>query len=183
VEVDVELACATNITGIATAKVTKRNNERTVQANIRTKTGTHSGVVKISNAILDALPDEPVLQSNSLATVTPTCVIVRTARGPSHNVISLASISDMRRVKTSYSGLLVISAALFLIAAAAYSSKQGANASIPMAIFALAFLIFYVGSRRASVVFNLDGETLETAQGSFREAAALIKAVRKAKSA
>jgi|SRR5947209_552540 len=134
----------------------------------------------MANAILDALPDEPVLQSNSLATVTSSYVIVRMAQGSAHNVISVAGIDDVKRVKTTYPGLLVISAALFLIAAAAYSSKQGGNAAIPMAIFGLAFLIFYFGSRRATVLFSVYGENIETVQGSFREASALIKAVRKA---
>jgi hypothetical protein len=134
----------------------------------------------MSNPILDSLPDEPVLQSNSLATVTPTVVVVRTARSLSHNVISVSSVSNVRRVKTTYPGLLVISAALFLVAAAAYSSKQGGNAAIPMAIFGLAFLIFYFGSRRASVIFELDDSTVETVPGSLREAAAVMKAVRKA---
>jgi hypothetical protein len=135
----------------------------------------------MSNAILDALPDEPVLQTNSLATVTPTFVVVRTARGPAHNIISVSSVTDLRRAKTTYPGLLVIAAALFLIAAAAYSSKQGANAAIPMAIFGLAFVVFFFGSRRAAVIFFVDGEAIETVPGSFREAAALMKAVRKAR--
>jgi hypothetical protein len=140
-----------------------------------------SGVPQMSNAILDALPDEPVLQTNSLATVTPTVVVLRTAHGPSHIVVSVSSVHGMRRVKTTYPGLLVISAALFLIAAAAYASKQGANTAIAMAVFGLAFLIFYFGSRRASVLFALDDEKIETVQGSLREAAAVIRAVRKAR--
>jgi hypothetical protein len=137
----------------------------------------------MANALLDALPDEPVLQSNSLATVTPSLVIIRTAQGSAQSVISLDRVHDVRRVKTTYPGLLVIAAALFLIAAAAYASKQGNGAQIPAAVLGLLFLAFYFGSRKAAVVFLFEGEVVETAPGSLREASALIRAVEKARSA
>jgi hypothetical protein len=85
-------------------------------------------------------------------------------------------------VRMTYPGLLVISAALFLVAAAAYFSKQGGNATVPMAVLGLAFLILYFGSRRAAVIFVVEGELLETIPGTLREAGALIKAVEKARS-
>lgn len=137
----------------------------------------------MGNALLDALPDEPVLQANSIATVTRSYVVLRTANGPAQTVIALATLRDVQRVKTTYPGLLVISAGLFLIAGAAYASKQGQGAQIPAAILGLIFLTFYFGSRKASLMLLLEGETIETASGTLREAAALIKAVRKARSA
>jgi len=137
----------------------------------------------MANALLDALPDEPVLQSNSLATVTPSLVIIRTARGTAQSVISLARVHDVRKLKTTYPGLLVIAAALFLIAAAAYASKQGSGAQIPAAILGSLFLAFYFSSRKAAVVFLFESETVETAPGTLREASALIRAVEKARSA
>ena len=133
----------------------------------------------MANRLLEAMPDEPVLQQNSLATVTERCVVIRAAQGSAHSMLSLDRISDVRRVKTTYPGLLVISAALFLIAAAANASKQGDGAAIPMAVLGAVFLLLYFGSRRASVVFFVDRDTVETAQGSLREAAALIKTLRK----
>lgn len=86
----------------------------------------------------------------------------------------------MRRVKMSYPGLLVIAIALFLIAAAAYYSKQGDGATIPIAVIGVIFVVFYFNSRRASVAFLLEKEVLETVPGSLREASAVIRAVRKA---
>lgn len=129
---------------------------------------------------LEAIPDHRVLHSNSLAIVTPEWVIVRSSRLSGQSMIALGSIREMRRVKTSYPGLLVIAAALFLIAAAAYSSKQGDGAAIPMAVLGAVFSLLYAGSRRATVVFYLDGEQVESAPGGLREASALISAVRNA---
>jgi hypothetical protein len=137
----------------------------------------------MANALLDALPDEPVLQSNSLATVTASLVILRTGTGGTQTVISLQRIEDVRRVKTTYPGLLVIAAALLLIAAAAYASKQGSGAQIPAAVLAALFLAFYFTSRKAAVVFVFEGESLETTPGTPREASALIRAIKKARTA
>jgi hypothetical protein len=55
-------------------------------------------------------------QSNSLATVTPSLVIIRRRRG-AQSVISLDRVHDVRSVKTTYRSS-VIAAALFLISAA-----------------------------------------------------------------
>ncbi|HEX4772557.1 MAG TPA: hypothetical protein VH351_17115 [Bryobacteraceae bacterium] len=136
----------------------------------------------MANALLDALPDEPVLQSNSLATLTPSLVIIPTAQRSTQSIIALARVRDVRRVKTTYPGLLVISAALFLIAAAAYASKQGSGAHIPAAVLGLLFLALYFSSRKAAVAFLFEGEVIETIPGSLREATALIRAVQKARS-
>lgn len=135
------------------------------------------------NLLIEALPDQRVLHSNSLATVTPVCVLIRTSRLSGQSIVALENIRDLRRVKSSYPGLLVIAAGLFLIAAAAYFSKQGDGAAIPMAVIGAVFVLFYLGSRRASVVFYLEsGDSIETTGGSLRDAAALIRSVRKAQS-
>lgn len=134
----------------------------------------------MSNPLLDALLNEPVLQANSLGTVTPNWVAVRTAKASEKTLIALNAVLAVRRAKTTYPGLLVISAGLFLIAAAAFASKQGEGAQIPMAVLGVIFLIFYFSSQRAALVLSLEHETLETASGSPREASAILKAIAKA---
>jgi hypothetical protein len=136
----------------------------------------------MANVLLEAMPDEPVLQSNALATVTSSCVVMRTAQGGSQSIISLSRLTDVRRIKTTYPGLLVIAAALFLIAAAAYASKQGEGAQIPAVVLGLIFLIFYFGSRRAAIVCFLENAIVESAPGTLREASAVMKALAKARS-
>jgi hypothetical protein len=136
----------------------------------------------MANALLEAMPDEPVLQSNALATVTSSCVVIRTAQGGSQSIISLSRLTGVRRLKTTYPGLLVIAAALFLIAAAAFASKEGEGAQIPAVVLGLIFLIFYFGSRKASVICVLVDDTVESAPGTLREAAAVMKALAKARS-
>ncbi len=135
----------------------------------------------MANALLDALPDEPVLQSNSLATVTRNWVVLRNARGSGNSLISIDRVVSARRATTTYPGLLVIAVGLFLVAAAAYTSKQGDGAAVPLAVIGLVFVVFYFGSRRAAAVFTLQNETVETAAGSLREVNRLMKAVEKAR--
>jgi hypothetical protein len=136
----------------------------------------------MANALMDAMPDEPVLQSNALATVTSNCVVIRTAEGASHSIISLSRLSNVRRVKTTYPGLLVIAAASFLMAAAAWASKEGEGAQIPALVVGLIFVVFYFGSRRACIVYFLGDTIVESASGTLREASAVMKALAKARS-
>ena len=128
--------------------------------------------------IMAALTGERITLSNSLATVATTCVVVRTAGGRSNSIISLSRITGIQTLRTSVPGLLVIASGLFLVAAAAHYSKDGGQADLPIALLGLAFVIGYLGSRRAAIVFAVDGESIETASGSLREAAALARAVR-----
>jgi hypothetical protein len=133
------------------------------------------------NAILAALSSEEVLQSRLSAVLTADYVIVTSPRGGSHIVISLERLSEIKTLKTTYPGLLVIASGAFLIAAAAYCSKQGDGAALPSALIGLTFVIAYFCSRRASIAFVVDGESAETASGGLRDAAALVRAVEKAR--
>jgi len=128
--------------------------------------------------IMAALTGERITLSNSLATVATTCVVVRTVGGRSNSIISLSRITGIQTLRTSVPGLLVIASGLFLVAAAAHYSKDGGQADLPIALLGLAFVIGYLGSRRAAIVFLVDGETIETVSGGLREAAALARAVR-----
>lgn len=130
--------------------------------------------------ILAALSGEQILQSNPLATVATRWVVIRDANGSSQSVLALSGISDMRSVRVSYPGLLVIACGIALIAAAAHYSKDGGAADKPLLVVAVLFVLFYFGTRRASVVFISGVEKTPTIFGSLRQAAVLIRAVRQA---
>jgi hypothetical protein len=134
----------------------------------------------MAHALLDALPDEQVLQANSLATVTRQSVLLREADGQSHAILPLDRIEHVQNLKTTYPGLLVIASALALLAAAAQSSKEGHGAAIPLGIIAIVFLLLYINSRKASVLFRVEGERFETIQGTLRDAAAITEAIKEA---
>src|SRR3954453_16729070 len=133
------------------------------------------------NAILAALSSEEVLQSGLSAVVTADYVVVTSSKGESHSLISLERLSEIRRIKTTYPGLLVIASGAFLVAAAAFCSKQGDGAAVPAALIGLVLVIAYFGSQRALIAFVVDGESVETASGGLREAAALLRGVETAR--
>jgi hypothetical protein len=134
----------------------------------------------MANTALDALAGEEILESNSLGAVMRHCVVLKGLGSQTESVISLAVISSVKSIRTTYPGLLVIAASAFLIAAAAASSKQGGGAAGPIAILGLLFVVAYWLSRRASVVITVGAERTETAPGSPREARAFIAAVQSA---
>ncbi len=133
------------------------------------------------NTILAALSSDEILQAGLSAVVTPDYVIVTSPKGESHVVISLERLSEIKTLKTTYPGLLVIASGAFLVAAAAYCSKEGDGAGTPAALIGLAFVIAYFLSQRASIAFIVDGESTETASGGLRDAAALLRAVEMAR--
>jgi hypothetical protein len=135
----------------------------------------------MSNAILAALSSEEILQSSLSAVVTADYVIVTSPKGESHAVISLERLSEIRTIKTIYPGLLVIASGAFLVAAAAFCSKEGDGAALPAALIGLTFVIAYFCSQRAQIAFVVDGESTDTASGSVRDAAALLRAVESAR--
>jgi hypothetical protein len=133
------------------------------------------------NAILAALSSDEILQSRLSAVVTADYVVVTSPKGDSHIVISLERLSEIKTIKTTYPGLLVIASGCFLVAAAAFCSKQGDGAALPAALIGLAFVIAYFCSQRASIAFLVDGESTETVGGGLRDAAVLVRAVETAR--
>jgi hypothetical protein len=127
--------------------------------------------------IVAALSGEDVVHSNSLATVTTSCVVIRTANARSRVIISATCISSVRRIIYAYPAFVPIAAGCFIVAAAAHSSKEGTAADLPLAILALLFLLTFFTTRRASVLFQLETDQIESAQGSVAEASAIIQAV------
>lgn len=137
-----------------------------------------NGVPVVGDTILDALPGDRIVQSNALATVTTHCLIVRSSEKHSQTIIPIVHLYGVSTIKTTYPGLLVVSTACFLIAAAADCSKQDGGATLPAAILGVLFLLAYLAYRRVTVSFTTHGDRTVTAEGSPGEAAALIKAVR-----
>jgi hypothetical protein len=134
----------------------------------------------MADQLLDSLSGEDVLQSNSIATVTAAWVLVKNPDRHKRVVLSLHSIHSVRRVRTTYPGLLVIASAVSLIAAAAAYSKEGNGAGIPLGIVAAIFGLVYVASRRGSVCFEVEGEEFCTVNGTLTEARDIADAVAKA---
>jgi hypothetical protein len=135
----------------------------------------------MASTILDALPDEEVLHSNSLGTVTRRCIILADLNGHTQNVIALSRLSQIKKVTVSYPILLVIGGASLIIAAGALYAKDGGGAGIPIAIFGCLLLVGYLGSRRGAVTFTVDSEMIETVLGTPAEAAELIAAIESAR--
>ncbi len=130
---------------------------------------------------MSALPDEGIIQSNPLATVTTNFVVLRDSEVQASMIISLSDLGGIEKINTTYPGLLVISMAFFLTAAAALCSKDGHGAHLPIALLGLAFVIAYVVSRRASVAFLVGSAVIETGTGGLTEADAVIHAVKSAR--
>jgi len=133
----------------------------------------------MNDAIVNALAGETVVHANALAAVTSNCVVVRDGLMGAQVVVGIETITAVRKVTTTNPGLLVISCGLFTIAAASYVSKQGLEISVPIAIVGSLFVMGYVGTRRAAVLFLLENESIESAKGSFREATSVIRAVQR----
>jgi hypothetical protein len=129
----------------------------------------------LTGTITAAISDEEVLQPNRLAWVTQHFLILRNAERQNHTIIPLARLTSLELVKTPYSGLLAIAAGVFVVAAAAFMSKQGDGAALPCALFGAFLMAAYFGSRRASVTFRLDTGATETVAGSVGEVTALLK--------
>jgi hypothetical protein len=118
-----------------------------------------------------------VVHANTIATVTRNCLVVRYDARRAQAIISLKSIKGMRKVNFTNPALLVIAAGLLLIAAAAYASHEGYEVSSALAAVALLFLLAYFLTRRATVLFLLENQNIESKRGSYREATSIIRAV------
>jgi len=130
--------------------------------------------------MIEALSDEHVVRSNSVAIVTRNWIILPDADSHSQTILAISRVEDLKIIRTTYPGLIVIAAALFLLAAAAFSSKEGNGAGLPIALVGFFFLVGYIGSRRACVAFTVGKETAYSINGSPSEASAVVKAVHSA---
>ena len=141
-----------------------------------------SPVIQHADLIKSVLADEQILHDNSLATVTTNFIVVRRPERRRETIIALPRLSRIRRIEISHPGLVVIASAIYLLAAAAYCSKEGGQqVAVTMAILGTLFVFGYFMTRRAAVAFVVDREPTETIHGSLREAAQLMKAMAKAR--
>jgi hypothetical protein len=131
----------------------------------------------MDDAIVNSLMGETVVHSNPIATITRNCLVVRYDARRAQAIIGLQSIHGMRKINFTNPALLVISAGLLLIAAAAYSSHEGYEVSCAMACISLLFIVGYFLTRRATVLFLLENQSIESKRGSYREATSIIRAV------
>jgi hypothetical protein len=127
--------------------------------------------------LVNALSGETVVHSNALATVTRNCVVIRDGFRGAQAIISIDTITGLRKVTTTRPGLIVVSCGLFVMTAASYVSKQGWEVVGPIAVIACLFILGYIGTRRAAVLFLMEREKIESIQGSYREATSVIRAV------
>ncbi len=131
----------------------------------------------MDDAIVNALMGETVVHANTMATVTRNCLVVRDDVRGSQAVIGIQSIRGMRKVNFTNPALLVIAAGLFTIAAAAYSSHEGYEVSVGLGLIGLVFILSYFLTRRATVLFLLETQSIESRRGSYRDATSIIRAV------
>lgn len=115
-----------------------------------------------------------------LATVKRDCILIRDSNKQTKTIIALSSVSGIKRIRTSHPVLLVIAAALFLIAAAAACSKEGAGVQIPIFVLGGVVCAGYWLSKRVSVTFVSGSEAIETSAGSPSAAQSLIEEVHSA---
>lgn len=135
----------------------------------------------LTGTVSSAISDEEILQPNRLAWVTEHFLILRNADRQNHTIIPLVYLVGIDVVKTPYSGLLAIAAGVFVIAAAAFASKQGDGAALPCALLGAFLVAAYFGSRRANIKFKLETGAVETTAGTIREASALIRLIENAR--
>jgi hypothetical protein len=135
----------------------------------------------LTGTVAAAIADEEVLQPNRLAWVTPHFLIIRNQIRQNHTIIPVSRVCGIRVVKTPYAGFLAIAAGVFVIAAAAFASKEGDGAAIPSALLGAFLMAAYYGSRRANITFVLDSGGTETTTGNLREATNLIRLIEQAR--
>jgi hypothetical protein len=135
----------------------------------------------MTGTLLAALSSEEVVLSSPFGMVTTNFVIVKDTGAQSQIILSLNRLTDIQTIRTSYPGFLVISAGLFILAAASMCSTQGGGAGIPLGLLAIGFSVAFLATRRALLVFYTGSEITETVSGSLRGAAAFMRAVEAAR--
>jgi hypothetical protein len=133
----------------------------------------------VTGTLLTALLGEKIVHSSSVATVTTNCIVVKAFLGRHTYVLSLCRLGRIKKVTTTYPGLLVISLGLEVVSAGDYCSPHCEKAYAVLGVVGLAFLAAYFWTRRASLLFLCESEPILTAQGRLREVAALISALQR----
>ncbi len=121
-----------------------------------------------------------MLHAHSLATLTRNWVVIPDPARRSHTILPLSRLSQVKAVKVSYPGLLAIASGLLVLAAAAFSSKEGSGAGIPIGLVGAGSVIAYVISHRAWVEFTVGSAVTKTMNGTHKAAEELEALVQSA---
>jgi hypothetical protein len=135
----------------------------------------------LTGTVAAAICDEEPLSPNRLAWVTSHFLIIRNQTQQSHTIIPLTRLVAIDVVKTPFPGLLAIAAGVFVIAAAAFASKEGDGAAVPCALLGAFLVAIYFGSRRANITFTMDSGVTEMVTGTLGDAAGLIRLIESAR--
>ena len=127
----------------------------------------------MASTILSSL-GEPVLHSNSLATITDNWVVVRRAQSRAQVVVAIESIAAVKTFKTTHFYYLACALGCLVIALATICSKEADGATVPFALAGTLLLIGAQVTRQASLAFLVDAEMIQTAYGTLSEAATLV---------
>ena len=131
----------------------------------------------MADPLVSSLLGEEVLRSNLLGTVTNGAIIMRPVRSRVRVILALHLITEIKLMRTTHPGFLVIAGGLLLIAAGAYFSNSGAATAVCIAVLGMAFVAAYVAGQEGSVIFATGRDMMETGLGSRRRATDLIAAV------
>ncbi len=136
----------------------------------------------LTGTVASAISDEAVLRPNRLAWVTQHFLILRNTERQTHTIVPLVHLTGIEIHKTPYSGLLALAAGVFVISAAAFTSKQGDGAALPSALLGVFLLISYFASRRAIINFKLDTGVVESTSGTVGDAISVVRLIEQARS-
>jgi len=132
------------------------------------------------STILSSL-GEPVLHSNSLATITDNWIVVRLSQSRLQILVSIQSIAAVKtsRTTTQYH-YLACALGCLVIAAAALCSQEADGATLPFSLAGFVLLSVARATRQTSLTLKTEAEAIHTAYGTLREAATLIATIRSA---
>ncbi len=131
----------------------------------------------MTGTVSGAIGDEQIVKRNSLAAVTEHYLVIRRAERQAHVIIPRSRIARMDTRKHTYSGMLAIAGAIFILSAAAFSSSDGDGFGFPLAAAGLLVLTGYVMNRRAEVRLVLDSGLTEVIAGRIDEAESLVELI------
>jgi hypothetical protein len=134
----------------------------------------------MSSTILSSL-GEAILHRNSLATITDNWIVVRAAKSRSQILVSIDRIAAIKTFKTTQVHYLACGLGCLVLALASICSKEADKATLPFALAGVALLIGAQITRQASIALLVDADTIQTAYGTWREAATLLAAIRAAR--
>lgn len=133
----------------------------------------------MTGTLLAALVGEKIVHSSSFATLTTNCIVIKTFLGRETYILPLSRLGGIKKITTTYPGLLVISLGLEVVSAGDYCSPHCEKAYAALGVVGLVFLAAYFCTRRAALLFLCGPETILTTQGKLRDVASLISVLQR----